>query len=179
MKENSRAFVVIKAAPSFTPGLSYPVATASSPLPLTPPLAPVCVCPAPPFPAAPTPALGNPDALEAAPGCLPVPIPQLCLLWDPDLAATMSPGVCIPVFPLSQPISFSLPGIWEEKPGQGSLSPCAWGKERMRGSVWPLPSIAEQRKFIWRNQERSRPVPATPFIPQVLVKCLLCAWHWA
>lgn len=54
-------------------------------------MAPICVCPAPPFPAAPTPALGNPDALEAASGCLPVPTPQLCLLWDPDLAAAAEP----------------------------------------------------------------------------------------
>lgn len=80
----------LKQSPRSSPA-SFPVVTTSSPLLLlhrSPWSRSVFVQP---LPSLIPPALGDPDALEDPLGFLPVPTPQVCLLWDLELVAAAEP----------------------------------------------------------------------------------------
>lgn len=161
-----------------SPPASYPVGTTSSPAPLLhPTLWPRSVF-VQPLPSLLASALGNPDAPEARLGCLLVPTPQVCLLWDPDLVAAAEPRrmyTCASSEPANQLISPRNLGreararvplflrLGERRGCWGLSGPCAAPQSNASSSG---------------GTERGRHVPA-PFIPLVLVECLLCAWHWA
>lgn len=143
-------------------------------LSLTPdPLAPGLCLSSPPFPAR----TGQSRQLRGSFGVSGRPHPRKCVSCGTRTwLQLLSPGVCIPALPLSRPISFSLPGIWEETRSTEVPLFLRLGKRR---GCWGLsgPCAAPQSNASSSGgTERGRHVPA-PFIPLVLVECLLCAWH--